>query len=297
MELEFSKDHKAGYAAIIGKPNAGKSTLMNALLGAKLSIITHKPQTTRNRVVGIFSDETCQVVFLDTPGLIDPRYGLQESMMRAVNRARNDADVVIHLVDGNRPPDVDMEMKYVGEVDIPTLLVINKTDLADRRRIESCKTQYTSRKDYDEVLEISALNGSGLPEVMEAIKQRIPLSPPYYPKDQLSEHPERFFIAEMVREQLFLQFRQEIPYSCAINIVDYAEEEEIDHIQAEIVVDRKSQKGMVIGKGGQALKKLGTAARQEIESFLGKKVNLQLFVKVREKWRDKPGFLRSYGYE
>lgn len=297
MELEFPKDHKAGYAAIIGKPNAGKSTMMNALLGAKLSIITHKPQTTRNRVVGIFSDDSCQIVFLDTPGLIDPRYGLQESMMRAVNRARNDADVVIHLVDGNRPPDVDLEMKFVGEVDIPTLLVINKTDLADRQRIEDCKTQYTARKDYEEVLEISALNGNGLPEVLEAIKQRIPLSPPYYPKDQLSEHPERFFIAEMVREQLFLQFRQEIPYSCAINIVDYAEEEEIDHIQAEIVVDRKSQKGMVIGKGGQALKKLGTAARQEIETFLGKKVNLQLFVKVREKWRDKPGFLRSYGYE
>lgn len=297
MEADIPKDHKAGYAAIIGKPNAGKSTLMNALLGTKLSIITNKPQTTRNRVVGIFSDETSQIIFLDTPGLIDPRYGLQKSMMRAVNRAREDADVVIHLVDGNRPPDLDLEMRYVGELDIPAILVINKTDIADRNRIEACKTQYTSQKEYDEVLEVSALNGSGLPEIMEAIKKRIPLSPPYYPKDQLSEHPERFFIAEMIREQLFIQFRQEIPYSCAINIVDYAEEEDIDHIQAEIVVDRKSQKGMLIGKGGQALKKLGTLARQEIEGFLDKKVNLQLFVKVREKWRDKPGFLRSYGYE
>ena len=297
MEADIPKDHKAGYAAIIGKPNAGKSTLMNALLGTKLSIITNKPQTTRNRVVGIFSDETSQIIFLDTPGLIDPRYGLQKSMMRAVNRAREDSDVVIHLVDGNRPPDPDLEMRYVGELDIPSILVINKTDIADRNRIEACKTQYTSQKEYDEVLEVSALNGSGLPEIMEAIKKRIPLSPPYYPKDQLSEHPERFFIAEMIREQLFIQFRQEIPYSCAINIVDYAEEEDIDHIQAEIVVDRKSQKGMLIGKGGQALKKLGTLARQEIEGFLDKKVNLQLFVKVREKWRDKPGFLRSYGYE
>ncbi len=297
MEPDIPKDHKAGYAAIIGKPNAGKSTLMNAMLGTKLSIITNKPQTTRNRVVGIFSDENAQVIFLDTPGLIDPRYGLQESMMRAVNRARNDADVIIHLIDGSRLPDVDLEMKYMSEVDIPSILVINKTDLVDRDRIEACKKMYTSRKEYVEVLETSALQGVGLTEVMEAIKKRIPLSPPYYPKDQLSEHPERFFIAEMIREQLFLQFRQEIPYSCAINIVDYSEEEEIDHIQAEIVVDRKSQKGMLIGKGGQALKKLGTAARQEIEAFLDKQVNLQLFVKVREKWRDKPGFLRSYGYE
>ncbi len=297
MNAETDPNHKAGYAAIIGKPNAGKSTLMNTLLGAKLSIITNKPQTTRNQVVGIYSDEDSQIIFLDTPGLINPRYGLQESMMRAVNRARSDADVVLHLVDGNRPTEPEQELQYVSELNVPVLLVINKTDLAIRDRIESCKQQYTSVMDYAEILEVSAMQAAGTGELMDAIKKRMPLSPPYYPKDQLSEHPERFFISEMIREHLFIQFRQEIPYSCAINIVDYVEDTDMDHIQAEIIVDRKSQKGMLIGKGGKALKKLGTAARREIEAFLDKKVNLQLFVKVREKWRDKPSFLRSFGYD
>lgn len=297
METAIPANHKAGYVAIIGKPNAGKSTLMNLILGTKLSIITPKPQTTRNQVVGIYSDEDSQIVLLDTPGLISPRYGLQESMMKAVHRARNDADVVIHLVDGNRPPDPELELKYVSELNVPVMLVINKTDLASEERLQACQNEYSAHLQYDEIMHISALKASGTTELMESVKQKIPLSPPYYPKDQLSEHPERFFIAEMIREQLFNQFHQEIPYSCAINIVDYHEEEEIDHIQAEIIVDRKSQKGMLIGKKGQALKKLGTDARKEIEHFIGKQVNLQLFVKVREKWRDKPNFLRSYGYE
>lgn len=297
MSIETDPNHKAGYTAIIGKPNAGKSTLMNTLLGTKLSIITNKPQTTRNQVVGIYSDEDSQIIFLDTPGLINPRYGLQESMMRAVNRARADADVVLHLVDGNRPSDPEQELQYVSELNVPVILVINKVDLASRDRIETCKQQYATKLDYAEMLEVSALQATGTGELMEAVKQRMPLSPPYYPKDQLSEHPERFFISEMIREHLFNQFRQEIPYSCAINIVDYVEDTDMDHIQAEIIVDRKSQKGMLIGKKGQALKKLGTAARQEIEAFLDKKVNLQLFVKVREKWRDKTSFLRSFGYD
>lgn len=291
-------DHRAGYVAILGLPNAGKSTLMNAILGQKLSIITPKAQTTRHRILGIYSDETLQMIFLDTPGIIKPSYKLQETMMAAVRRAHEDADVVVHLVDPTSGrPDLEESLKLVHSLDKPKILAINKIDAAGQGHVEQMKEDLTRRNHYEKVLSISALKLLGLSELMEAIRSFMPHSPPFFPKDQLSDAPQRFFISEIIREKLFLQYKEEIPYSCTVDISSYEESEEIDYISAEIIVDRDSQKGILIGKGGKALKNLGTAARKEIEAFLGKQVHLDLFVKVRQKWREKDVFLKSYGYQ
>jgi GTP-binding protein Era len=292
----MSDAHKSGYAAIVGRPNAGKSTLLNSLLGVKLAIATHKAQTTRHRILGIYSDDDRQILFLDTPGIIDPRYKLQEAMMKAVTSATRDADVVLHLVDVRYPDDVEIVQKQLGGVGKPVILGLNKCDLADADTIAKAKTTLTAAFKYAEVLELSAKMNSGLDTLLDAITRRLLPFPPLYPKDQLSENPEKFFVAELIREQVFLQYSEEIPYSVAVDIVSYEEAPEIDHIHADIVVSRDSQKGILIGKGGIALKRLGTAARKSIEEFTGRRANLQLFVKVREKWRDKDAFLRGFGY-
>ncbi len=289
-------DHRSGYVALVGKPNVGKSTLLNALLGKKLSIVTAKPQTTRHRVLGILSAESYQVIFLDTPGVIQPRYRLQEAMMHDVRDAVAEADLVIFMAEATKeePDELSLE-RIVGR---PAILVINKMDLIAQEQALPLVAAYDERYDFEEIIPISALNGYNLEVLREAIVKRLPLGPPFYPRDMLSEHPERFFVAEIIREKIFEQYRQEIPYSVQVNIVTYEEREgEKDFIDAEIVVERKTQKGILIGKGGQALKKVGVEARRDIEAFLEKSVFLQLFVKVRDDWRNHDGLLRSYGYK
>jgi GTP-binding protein Era len=292
---EAPPDHRSGYVAIVGLPNVGKSTLLNALLGRKLSIVTDKPQTTRHRILGILSEETFQLLFLDTPGILTPRYRLHEAMMHRVQEAITDADLVVLLADATfERPDITSLAYLQGR---RALLVLNKMDLIRPEQALPLVSAYTALHPFEEVIPISALRGDNLDVLRQALVSRLPLAPPFYPKDMISEHPERFFVSEIIREKIFEQFRQEIPYSTQVNIVLFEEKAEgKDYIDAEIVVERPSQKGILIGKGGQALKAIGTAARRDIETFLGRAVFLKLFVKVREDWREKEAFLRSFGY-
>lgn len=289
--------HKSGYVAIIGKPNAGKSTLMNAMLGSRLSIVTPKAQTTRNRVIGILSDDDSQIIFLDTPGVIEPKYKLHEMMMGYVQKAGEDADIVLFMVDAtDKETEMELLLSKLKKFRAPVYLILNKIDKILQEKaaeiIERLQTQFK----FKECFAISALEKIGVEQLKQVIKTNIRIGPPFYPKDQLSEHPERFFVTELIREQIFLLYEQEIPYSCAVDILQYQESDKIDYIDADIVVERDSQKGILIGKGGSKLKKLGTDSRKEIEAFLGKRIHLKLFVKVREKWREKDGFLRGLGY-
>lgn len=293
---QLPPDHRSGYVAIVGKPNVGKSTLMNALLGHKLSIVTPKPQTTRHRILGILSGDTFQIVFLDTPGVLKKtRYKLHEHMLRTVDRAVADADLVLFMAEATqRTPDT-ISLNHLGNQ--PAILALNKMDLVRQEQVLPLVDAYMKLYPFEAVVPISALTGYNLDVLLKEIIHRLPSGPPFYPKDQLSEHPERFFVAEIIREKIFEQFREEIPYAAQVNIVDYKERPEgKDFIDAEIVVERPTQKAILIGKGGQALKRLGTAARQEIEAFLGRPIYLQLHVKVREDWRNRDRLLRSYGY-
>jgi GTPase len=287
---------RAGFIAIIGRPNAGKSTLLNALLEFKLAIATYKAQTTRHQILGILSEEQGQAIFLDTPGVIDPKYKLQEAMMQTVTRSTRDADAIVHLVDGNRDPDEDLVWEYLRSVRKPTLLVLNKTDLASVEQLNKTSEMCNEAFKYTAECRIAAGKKDGLDALKQQVYSLLPESPPLYPIDELSEHPVRFFVSELIREQIFLLYDKEIPYSCTVTVSDFKEELKIDHIHAEIVVNRDSQKGIIIGKGGSMLKKLGTRARKEIEELTGKQANLQLFVKVREKWREKDSYVRGYGY-
>ncbi len=294
----MSEEHRSGYIAIIGRPNAGKSTLMNALLGSKISITTHKPQTTRHQVIGIHSDDDSQMIFLDTPGVLTPKYELQSAMMRFVERAKKDADIILLIVDGAEAkagqPKVVVEL--LKSIRTPVLLIVNKIDLISRSEAEKIAESIQKDLDIQETFYVSALNGEGLKSLLPAVKKRLMPGPPYYPKDQLSEQPMRFFAAELIREQIFLQFHEEIPYSCTVEVIQYEEREDLDYISAEIIVNRKSQKGMLIGKGGNAIKNLGQESRESIEAFIGRKVFLDLHVKVREKWREKENWVRNLGY-
>ncbi len=290
------KEHKSGYAAIIGKPNAGKSTLMNRILGSKISITTHKAQTTRHQIVGIFSDDDTQIIFLDTPGVITPKYELQRAMMNTVERARADADVILFIYDPSDRHPTDEVIELLRSINKPILLVVNKVDSIDKNDAENKAAELSEKLKIRSVHYVSALRGDGIEELMESIRSVILPGPPFYPKEDLSEHPLRFFVSELIREQVFLQFHEEIPYSCTVDVIQYKEEEDIDRISADIIVNRKSQKGMLIGKGGEAIKKLGIKSRESIEQFLGKQVFLELHVKVREKWREKENMVRSLGY-
>ena len=292
-----SHSHRAGYAGIIGRPNAGKSTLFNQLLGQKLSIITPKAQTTRHRIQGFYSDDDCQIVFLDTPGIIQPTYLLQERMMDQVHRLRTDADLLLHIVDGRDQADPeDIVFEVLRELALPVLLVVNKADLIGKDKVSEIIRVWGENYDYVDRLAISAINGSEVRKLVEQIKDRLPASPPFYPKEEASDLPMRFFVSELIREQLFMLYQQEVPYSCAVNIISYKEEPQLNRIHAEIVVNRQSQKGIIIGKKGIRLKELGIQARKQIEAFINKQVHLELFVKVREKWRDNENYLKSYGY-
>lgn len=287
--------HRSGYVALIGKPNVGKSTLMNALVGRKLSIVTRKPQTTRHRVLGILSGETYQVVILDTPGVIEPRYGLHESMMHDVKNAVADADVLVFMSDATQSHPDEFSLDVIGATS--AILAINKMDLIRQVDALPLVDAYTKIRGFDEIIPISARTGHHIDLLLEEILKRLPEGPPFYPKDMISEHPERFFVAEIIREKVFEQYRDEIPYSTQVNVVQFVERSgEKDLISAEIVVERDSQKGILIGKEGRALKKVGTSARADIEAFLERPVYLDLHVKVREDWRNRPSFLRSFGF-
>ncbi len=288
--------HKSGYAALIGKPNVGKSTLLNAILGQKISIVTSKPQTTRRRVLGILSEDEYQVVLLDTPGVIEPRYGLQKAMMKDVAAASADADVLLFMADATLDRIDTRTMEFLA--DRPSILVINKMDLVKPESVLPLVESYIAEHTFDEVIPVSALRRNNLDVLVRSVVKSLPAGPPFYAKDMISEQPERFFVAEIIREKIFQFFRKEIPYSTAVNIVLFDERDgEKDLIDAEIIVERSSQKGILIGKGGLSLKRGGTAARRDIESFIGRPVFLQLHVKVRSDWRDSDSYLRSYGYK
>lgn len=287
--------HRSGYVALVGKPNVGKSTLLNALLGRKLSIVTKKPQTTRHRILGILSGDDYQVIFLDTPGIIQPRYKLQEAMMHAVTGAIDDADLLLFLADATRDRPDTFSLEKIGER--PALLVLNKIDLIPQEQALPLVEAYTALRAFEEVIPASALKGFNLDVLLREIVRRLPPGPPFYPRDVIAEQPERFFVAEIIREKVFELFRQEVPYAVQVNVVEYeVRENEKDLIHAEIVVERDSQKGILIGKGGRALKQIGTRARKDIEAFVGGPVFLRLHVKVRQDWRNRDTFLRSYGY-
>lgn len=293
---------RTGYAAIVGEPNVGKSTLVNRLVGAKLSIVTNKPQTTRKSVLGIMTSERAQTIFLDTPGVITPHYLLQEKMLGYVETALSNADVVLLLIDVNSP---DLErlaatpLGAITELRKPVILALNKVDtLHDKKIVLPLMEQFMSSGAFKEVIPISALYGDNADVVLGMIEENLPAGPPLYDPELISEQPQRFFVSELIREQVLKLYKQEIPYSVEVVVVEYKERPAPAkiYINAEIVVERDTQKGIIIGKKGEALKRLGERARTNIEEFIEQPVFLELFVKVRADWRHSESRLRSFGY-
>ncbi len=291
--------HKSGFVNIIGNPNVGKSTLMNALVGEKLSIITSKAQTTRHRIMGIVNGEDFQIVYSDTPGILTPNYKLQESMMKFVTGALKDADIILYVTDTVEKGDEASE-KVVGKIKlsgIPVIVVINKIDLSDQASYEAMAALWKERLPQAEVIPVSALHNFNVGKLFDTITGLLPEGEAFYPKDALTDKTMRFFASEIIREKVFLNYQKEIPYSVEISIDEYKEEPGIDRISATIYVARDSQKGIIIGHKGEMLKKVGTAARIELEKFLDKKVFLQLHVKVNDNWRESERQLKKFGYE
>ena len=291
---------KSGYVAIVGRPNVGKSTLVNSLLDFKLSIVTPKPQTTRHRILGILSENMYQAIFLDTPGLIEPKYKLQEVMAQTVTKAVNDADVVLFMIDATKDL-IDPEKATINRLKASTtsiILVINKVDNVKKCEILPLIDELHKNSDTNTILPISALTGEGLEELKKVIFDLLPTGQPLYPLDQITEHPEKFFVAEIIREKIFQKYGDEIPYATTVLIDEFKERKgRKDYINARIIVERKSQKAILIGKGGKALKEIGQLARNEIEALLCRTVFLELWVAVREKWRSKDLFLKEFGYK
>ena len=290
------ENHRAGFVPILGNPNVGKSTLMNILIGEKLSIITPKAQTTRHRIIGIYNDEKCQIVFSDTPGIIEPKYNLHQAMMKYIENSLIDADLIIHMEEINEDKEQIEIVEKIRQTNIPSILVLNKIDQSPTEKVKEKIEKYKKLKIYDEVLAISALKNINIDSLKKIIIDKLPIHPPYFEKDQLSDRPIRFFAAEIIREKIFLNYTQEIPYSCEVKIVEFKEHETLVKIKAEIYVERESQKGILIGHKGEALKKVGIQAREELEFFLGKKVHLETLVKVEKNWRSNLQSLRKFGY-
>ncbi|MCY4000230.1 MAG: GTPase Era [Bacteroidetes bacterium] len=292
----MTQDYKCGYVTLIGRPNVGKSTLMNALIGQKLSIVTRKAQTTRHRVLGILTKDDLQIIFLDTPGIMDPHTSLDQLMMQRVKESVDDTDLIIFLVDARvGEPDLH-SLKAIK--DRPAILALNKTDLVRQEALLPLVDAYSHEHSFESIIPISALTGLNLESLMKELSRLLPQGHPLYPPDMISEHPERFFVAEIIREKVFEKFRQEVPYSSTVKISNFIERDEgKDLIEAEIVVERQSQKGILVGAKGHALKAVGMAARRDIEAFLGRDVYLKLFVQVRKDWRNRDQFLRSFGYK
>jgi GTPase len=290
-------EHKSGFVNIIGNPNVGKSTLMNALVGDKISIITSKAQTTRHRIMGIVNGDNFQIVYSDTPGIIVPKYELQKNMMKSVKTALIDADILLYVTDVVEKTDKNLNyLSKLKDQSIPVLVIINKTDLTSKEKIQEQEQHWSKSLPNAEILAVSALKGANINALFEKIIQLVPTGPPYYPKDAFTDKSERFFVSEIIREKILLQYQKEIPYSVEIEVDSFKEETEIIRIRALIYVSRNSQKGIIIGHKGEAIKKLGIASREDIEAFFEKKVYLELFVKVRKNWRDDPRNLKQFGY-
>ncbi len=291
---------KTGYAAIIGKPNAGKSTLLNALLGQKLSIVNKKPQTTRKRILGILSEENFQVIFLDTPGILEPAYLLQKKMMESVTQSVTDADIIIFIMDVSQKISENETLinSLLEKNTKPVILVLNKIDLSDQDKIQSLINSFNTTGKYKSVIPVSASKNFNVDSVKNEIINLLPEGPKLYPDDSISDANERFFVSEIIREKILELFQDEVPYSCEVQIVDFKEREDRkDFIQAEIIVERDSQKIIIVGKQGEAIKKIGKKSREEIEKFLEREVYLDLRVKVRKKWRSDEKMLKQFGYD
>lgn len=290
--------HKSGFVNIIGNPNVGKSTLMNALVGERLSIITSKAQTTRHRIMGIVNGEDFQIVYSDTPGILKPAYKLQESMMNFVHGAVEDADVILYVTDTVEQSDRSEKIiERINYSAIPTIVVINKIDLTTPEKLEALVEEWQQKMPQALIIPVSAREKFNMKGVLDAILERLPEGEPFYPKDTLTDKTLRFFASEIIREKILLSYEKEIPYCCEIEIDTYKEESTIDRISATIYVARNSQKGIIIGHKGERLKRVGQKAREDMEQFLGKKVFLQLFVKVQEDWRNNERQLRRFGYD
>lgn len=293
----MEKNHKAGFVNIIGNPNVGKSTLMNAFVGEKLSIITSKAQTTRHRILGIVNGEDFQMILSDTPGIIKPAYELQESMMDFVKSAFDDADVLLYMVEiGEKELKDENFFNKIKGLKIPILLLLNKIDTSNQDKLEEQVKLWSEKVPNAEIYPISALEGFNVKEVFNRIVELLPESPPFYPKDQLTDKPERFFVNETIREKILLNYKKEIPYAVEVETEDFVEDDKIIRIQSVIMVERETQKGIIIGHKGSALKKVGVDARKDLETFFGKQIHLQLFVKVNKNWRSNSRQLKRFGY-
>ncbi len=295
---EKTMEHRAGFVNIIGNPNVGKSTLMNALVGEKLSIVTAKAQTTRHRIMGIVNTDEYQIVYSDTPGMLKPNYRLQEDMMKFVDAAIGDADIILYVTDVVEKSDKNKEyIDKLQKVECPVVVVINKIDISDQQRVLELMGWWKETLPKAEIIPVSARERFNLESVFEAVVSKLPVSPPWFDKDQFTDRNLRFFASEIIREKILENYSQEIPYSCEVMVEAFKEGKERYEISAVILVARESQKGIIIGKGGAALKKTGTEARIEMEDFFQKKVFLQLFVKVDPDWRESRKELRKFGYE
>ncbi|MBR4167726.1 MAG: GTPase Era [Bacteroidales bacterium] len=290
--------HRAGFVNIIGNPNVGKSTLMNALVGEKLSIVTAKAQTTRHRIMGIVNTDDYQIVYSDTPGMLKPNYRLQEDMMKFVDAAIGDADIILYVTDVVEKSDKNLEyVRKLQKLECPVIVVINKIDISDQAKVMELISYWNETIPGATVIPVSARERFNLESVLEAIVDKLPVSPPWFDKDQFTDRNLRFFASEIIREKILENYSQEIPYSCEVAVEAFKEGRERYEISAVIYVMRDTQKGIIIGKGGAALKKTGTEARLDMEDFFQKKVFLQLFVKVDPDWRENRRELRKFGYE
>ena len=290
--------HKAGFVNIVGNPNVGKSTLMNLLVGERISIATFKAQTTRHRIMGILNTDEMQIVFSDTPGVLKPNYKLQESMLNFSESALADADVLLYVTDVVEKPDKNIDfIEKVRKMQVPILLLINKIDLSNQESLVKCVEEWHELIPQAEIIPISAISKFGVDVVMKRIKDLLPDSPPYFDKDQWTDKPARFFVTEIIREKILLYYDKEIPYAVEVVVEQFKEEEKSIHINAVIYVERDSQKGIIIGKQGKALKKVSTEARKTLEKFFQKSIYLETFVKVDRDWRSSDKELKNFGYQ
>jgi len=290
-------EHKAGFVNIIGNPNVGKSTLMNAFIGERLSIITSKAQTTRHRILGIVNGEDFQVILSDTPGIIKPAYQLQESMMGFVKSAFEDADILLYLVElGEQNLKDEAFFEKIKSATIPVLLLINKIDKGNEEKLTEALQMWQEKVPNAEIFAISALENFGVSEVFKRIIELLPASPAFYPKDQLTDKPERFFVNETIREKILMHYKKEIPYSVEIDTEEFFEDDDIIRIRSVIMVERETQKGIIIGHKGSALKRVGVESRKDLEKFFGKQIHLETYVKVNKNWRNDDRQLRRFGY-
>lgn len=304
-------EHKAGFVNIVGRPNVGKSTLLNTLMGQKLAIVTHKAQTTRHRILAFLNGDDYQIVFSDTPGILKPNYKLHEKMMTYVSDALSDADVLLLMTDINESIDTTLEypewqkaIKIVKAKEVPVILLLNKVDLAESeeqntnivKKWHKKLQPFLNEEQQIEILPISATDKTNIIPLLNSIIEKLPESPAFYPKDQVTDKPERFIVSEVIREKIFYLFKEEIPYASDVSVIEFKEEKDIIRIEAEIVVERASQKPIIIGKGGKAIKKIGIQSRKDLEQFFDKQIFLQLYVKVRDDWRDHNNHLKNFGY-